>query len=63
MTIGAIGGTGRVKDRFGTEIAQQSSRLTGVNRRLLRGYQESPARFLPKSKSLSLKKLMGGKKK
>jgi hypothetical protein len=53
----------KVRDRFGTEVKQESARLTGVSRKLLGGYQESPARFLPKSRSLSLKKMMGGPKK
>lgn len=52
----------KVPDRFSAQVKQQTARLTGVSRKLIGGYQESPARFLPKSKSLSVRKMMGGRK-
>ena len=42
----------KVSDHYPTEISQEQRRLTGVTRSLLHGYQESPARFLPKTKAL-----------
>jgi hypothetical protein len=46
-------------DEFATLVRLQNSRLTGVNRKLLGGYQKSPARYLPKSKAF--KKIAGAK--
>ena len=55
-TIGAMGGTKikkfkvpKVSDRFPAEVSQENRRLTGVTPKLVKGYQESPARFLPRA--------------
>ncbi len=54
----------KVRDRFPAEVKQENTRLTGVSRRLIGGYQETPARMLPKSKSLgNLRRMMGGGRK
>jgi hypothetical protein len=34
------------------EVAQQTRRLSGDSAKLLRAYQESPARYLPKGRGL-----------
>ena len=46
-----------VRDRFGTEISQETRRLLGVTPKLLEAYSESPAKFLPKGRGL--KQMMG----
>ena len=45
-------GIPKVHDRWPTEIRQESRRVTGVTPKLLGAYQESPARFIPRTKSL-----------
>lgn len=40
----------KVSSNFPGEVKQETRRLTGVTPSLLHGYQESPARFLPKVK-------------
>jgi hypothetical protein len=53
----------KVTDRYNTEVGQEELRTTGVSKRLVRGYATtSPARYLPRNRSLSLRRLMGGKK-
>jgi len=47
--------TPKISGRFRTEVSQENRRLTGVTPRLIKAYQESPARFLPRSKSLGLR--------
>lgn len=44
----------RVTDRYLAEVKQQTPRLTGVTPGLLRSFSESPAKFLPRAKGLSL---------
>lgn len=53
--------TNRSPSEFGHTVNLESARTGGFSRKLLGAYGGSPARFLPKSKSLtgSLKSLMG----
>jgi hypothetical protein len=44
----------RLVDRFPTEVGLENRRLTGVTRKLTGGFQQSPARFLPKTRSLQV---------
>lgn len=50
----------QVSDRWPAEVSQQTRRITGVTPRVVRSYQEAPARFIPRSRGL-LKSLGGGK--
>lgn len=50
----------QVSDRWPAEVAQQQRRITGVTPRVVRSYQEAPAKFIPRSRGL-LKSLGGGK--
>lgn len=42
----------KVRDAFPQEVAMEGKRTEGITRGLLRQYQESPARFLPKARGL-----------
>lgn len=46
---------------FGSEVSQQTRRITGVTPKILHGFQETPAKWIPKSRAF-LKSLAGGKK-
>jgi len=42
----------KVSDRWPAEVAQQNRRITGVTPRVVRAFQESPAKFIPRSRGL-----------
>jgi len=46
--------TAQRRAAFNTEMGIQNRRVTGVTRNLLRAYQQSPGRFLPKTKALDV---------
>lgn len=41
-----------INDGLMREVAQQTPKLSGATRKLVRGYQSSPARLLPKPRTL-----------
>lgn len=42
----------KVSDRWPAQIMQQNRRITGVTPRVVRSYQEAPAKFIPRSRGL-----------
>lgn len=56
----------KVRDAYPAQITMQSKRIAGLTRGLLKNYQESPARFLPRSRGLkpggSLKNMANARK-
>ena len=48
------------KSEFDTEIGIENRRATGATKALLKAFQGSPGRFVPKNKSLTLKGMMSG---
>jgi hypothetical protein len=52
----------KVADRFPSEIKQEQRRITGVTPKTVKGYQESPARWLPKHSLRSAARVMGAPK-
>ena len=41
-----------VRDGFSSEVRQENRRVTGVTPKAVNAYAESPARFLPRAKTL-----------
>jgi hypothetical protein len=52
----------RVSDLYPKLVSQETRRLTSVTPRLLKSFQESPARFLPRAKALTIKAMAGPRK-
>ncbi len=48
---------------FPTTVGLEDRRVTGVGKALLKAYKDSPARYIPRSRELTLKGMMGGNKK
>lgn len=54
-----LGRTPKVSDLYPKLVSQETRRLTSVTPRVVRSFQSSPARFLPRAKALTIKTMAG----